>query len=71
LFLIFLGLTYWLIGKIQYRMNVMDVEEYSPISTLIVPEHKPTRAKFPFIDVHNHQFSMPIQNLDKLVAEMD
>jgi len=52
-------------------MNVMDVEEYSPISTLIVPEHKPTRAKFPFIDVHNHQFSMPIQNLDKLVAEMD
>lgn len=71
MFLIFLGLTYWLIGKIQYRMNVMDVEEYSPISTLIVPEHKPTRAKFPFIDVHNHQFSMPIQNLDKLVAEMD
>lgn len=71
LFLIFLGLTYWLIGKIQYRLNVMDVEEYSPISTLKVPEHKPTKAKFPFIDVHNHQFTMPIQNLDKLVAEMD
>ncbi|MFZ1809003.1 MAG: amidohydrolase family protein [Cyclobacteriaceae bacterium] len=71
LFLIFLGLTYWLIGKIQYRMNVMDVEEYSPISTLKVPENKPTKAKFPFIDVHNHQFTMPIQNLDKLVAEMD
>ena len=71
LFLIFLGLTYWLIGKIQYRLNVMDVEEYSPISTLKVPEHKPTKAKFPFVDVHNHQFTMPIQNLDKLVAEMD
>lgn len=71
LFLIFLGITYWLIGKIQYRLNVMDVEEYSPISTLKVPEHKPTQAKFPFIDVHNHQFTMPIQNLDKLVAEMD
>lgn len=71
LFLIFLGLTYWLIGKIQYRLNVMDVEEYSPISTLKVPEHNPTKAKFPFIDVHNHQFTMPIQNLDKLVAEMD
>lgn len=52
-------------------MNVMDVEEYSPISTLKVPENKPTKAKFPFIDVHNHQFTMPIQNLDKLVAEMD
>lgn len=71
LFLIFLGLTYWLIGKIQYRRNVMDVEEYSPVSTLKVPEHKPTKAKFPFIDVHNHQFTMPVQNLDKLVAEMD
>ncbi len=71
LLLIFLGLTYWLIGRIQYRLNVMDVEEYSPVSTLVVPEHKVTRAKFPFIDVHNHQFTMPIQNLDKLVADMD
>lgn len=71
LFLLFLGLTYWIIGKIQYRSNVMDVEEYSPVSTLKVPEHKPTQAKYPFIDVHNHQFTMPIQNLDKLVAEMD
>lgn len=49
----------------------MDVEEYSPVSTLKVPEHKPTKAKFPFIDVHNHQFTMPIQNLDRLVSEMD
>jgi len=71
LFLIFLALTYWLIGRIQYRLNVMDVEEYSPISTLKVPKHKITKAKFPFIDVHNHQFTMPIQNLDNLVEEMD
>lgn len=71
LLLIFLGLTYWLIGRIQYRLNVMDVEAYSPISTLVVPEHNITKAKFPFIDVHNHQFTMPIQNLDKLVGEMD
>ena len=49
----------------------MDIEEYSPVSTLVVPEHKVTRAKFPFIDVHNHQFTMPIQNLGKLVADMD
>ncbi len=69
--LIFLGLTYWIIGKIQYRLNVMDVEEYEPISTLVVPETKLTKAKFPFIDVHNHQWTMPIQNLDKLVVEMD
>lgn len=49
----------------------MDVEEYEPISTLKVPEHKPTHAKYPFIDVHNHQWVMPVQNLDKLVTEMD
>lgn len=66
-----LGLTYWLIGKIQYRLQVMDVEEYEPNSTLKVDEHLLTKAKFPFIDVHNHQFTMPIQNLDKLVKDMD
>lgn len=71
LLLIFLGLTYWLIGKIQYRLNVVDVEDYAPVSTLKVAEHHPTQAKFPFIDVHNHQFTMPIQNLEKLVNEMD
>ncbi|MEQ8238771.1 MAG: amidohydrolase family protein [Cyclobacteriaceae bacterium] len=69
--LIFLGLTYWIVGKIQYRMNVMDVEEYEPISTLNVPETKLTKAKFPFVDVHNHQWIMPIQDLDNLVVEMD
>jgi uncharacterized protein len=71
LFLLFLGLTYWLIGIIQYRLNVLDVENYEPISTLKVTEHHPTRSKFPFIDVHNHQFTMPIQNLEKLVKDMD
>ena len=69
--LLFLGIAYWLIGKIQYRNNVMDVEEYAPISTLKVQEHLLTKAKFPFIDVHNHQITMPIQNLDDLVEEMD
>ena len=68
---LFLGITYWGISKIQYRLKVMDIEEYSPRSTLIVPEHILTRAKFPFIDVHNHQWTMPIQNLGKLVTEMD
>jgi len=69
--LLFLGLVYWMIGKIQYRLNVMDVEEYEPISTLKVPEHKLTQSKFPFIDVHNHQWTMPVQDLDKLITEMD
>jgi hypothetical protein len=71
LVLLFLGIAYWLIGRIQYRNNVMDVEEYEPISTLVVEETLLKKAKFPFIDVHNHQFTMPIQDLDKLVADMD
>ena len=69
--LIFLGATYWLIGKIQYRLDVMDVEDYEPVSTLKIPQHPLTRAKFPFIDVHNHQWIMPVQDLDKLVTDMD
>jgi uncharacterized protein len=48
----------------------LGFEEYDPVSTLKVEEHKVTRAKFPFIDVHNHQYSMPTQDLGQLVAEM-
>ena len=49
----------------------MDIEEYTPKSTLVIKETPVKRAKFPFIDVHNHQFDMPVKNLNKLVAEMD
>jgi uncharacterized protein len=69
--LVFLGVANWLIGRIQYRLNVMDVEEYDPVSSLKVPENPRTRAKYPFVDVHNHQWVMPVQDLAKLVAEMD
>jgi hypothetical protein len=34
----------------------MDWESYDPPSTLVVPENPVTRAKFPFIDVHSHQY---------------
>lgn len=69
--LLFLAAALFLIGRIQYRLNVMDVERYEPISSLKVPQHPLTRARFPFVDVHNHQFLMPVQDLDRLVAEMD
>jgi uncharacterized protein len=49
----------------------MDFESYDPVSTLVVPEHKLTRAKFPFIDVHNHQWDMRTQDLGTLTREMD
>ena len=49
----------------------MDFEKYNPTPELVVPQHKLTRAKFPFIDVHNHQFGMPTMNLKTLTDEMD
>jgi len=49
----------------------MDFENYNPPSTLVVPEHKLTSAKFPFIDVHNHQFEMPDMDLGTLIKDMD
>ena len=51
--------------------NKMDFEKYEPISNLVVPEHKLARAKFPFIDVHNHQWDMGNQDLKNLVTDMD
>ncbi len=52
---------------------VMSFEDYEPKSTLVVPEHPKTRAKYPFIDVHNHQDAdeMTPAQVDKLVADMD
>ncbi|HWK03472.1 MAG TPA: amidohydrolase family protein [Puia sp.] len=53
------------------RAQKMDFEEYDPRSTLVVPAHVITRAKYPFIDIHNHQWEMPSQDLSELVREMD
>lgn len=52
--------------------KIMDFEKYDPPSSLVVPEHKLTSAKFPFIDVHSHHW----RNIDKayfakLKKEMD
>lgn len=49
----------------------MDFEKYDPPSTLVVPEHKITKAKFPFIDIHNHQSNMSPQKLNELLRDMD
>ena len=53
------------------KAQKMDFEEYDPRSTLVVPAHILTRAKYPFIDIHNHQWDMPSQNLSELTTEMD
>ena len=49
----------------------MSFEEYNPTSTLVVPGKVIHRAKFPFIDVHGHQYRMPTQDLAPVVAAMD
>jgi uncharacterized protein len=49
----------------------MDFEAYDPPSTLVVPEHKLGKAKFPFIDVHNHQSGMAGPYLNELAGDMD
>lgn len=49
----------------------MPFEDYNPISTLVVDKNPVTKAKYPFVDIHNHQFDMPIKDLSKLVTEMD
>ncbi len=58
----------------QQNRNITEplgFEEYDPISTLKVEEHPLKRAKYPFIDVHNHQPQMPTQDLRLLLSRMD
>ncbi|NNF74654.1 MAG: amidohydrolase family protein [Flavobacteriaceae bacterium] len=49
----------------------LSFEEYNPKSTLVVPGKILKKAKFPFIDVHGHQYRMPNQDLAPVVAAMD
>ena len=49
--------------------QTMTFEEYDPRSSLVVPAHKVTRARYPFIDVHSHQ---PLAaDYARLTREMD
>ena len=72
IFLIILfGMIYFSVIQINNKRNVMDIEEYSPLSTLVVPENKVYKSKFPFVDIHSHHFDMPVKDLKKVVNEMD
>lgn len=68
---IFLTLVF--ISSLSYFSIAQEVtfEEYNPPSTLVVPENPVSSAKFPFIDVHSHQWRMGERDLNKLAAEMD
>ena len=69
--LILSGISYLIIDGINKKSNVMDIGEYSPVSTLVVPENPTYKSKFPFVDVHSHHWDMPVKDLSKLVTEMD
>jgi uncharacterized protein len=51
--------------------QTISIEEFEPKSTLRVSEHHLTRAKFPFIDVHNHQRNVSPERLKQLIEDMD
>ena len=53
------------------RGRPVTFEEYNPVSMLKVPGQEITRAKFPFIDVHNHQRRHSPTSLAEVVREMD
>jgi predicted TIM-barrel fold metal-dependent hydrolase len=49
----------------------MGFEEYNPRPTLVVPENPVKKAKFPFIDIHSHQWNVTQETVHRLVREMD
>lgn len=51
--------------------KTMSFETYDPTSMLVVPGAPVTRARFPFVDVHNHQRRHTEQTLLEVVRQMD
>ena len=66
---IFIALTFF----ISFLNHAQDLsfEEYNPKATLVVPGKIVKKAKFPFIDVHGHQYRMADQDLSPVIAAMD
>ena len=63
--------VYFAIDTIQNKQNIMSFEDYDPPSSLVVEGREIKRAKYPFVDVHSHQWRMPTMDLNEFVAEMD
>ena len=61
----------FLLMTISASAQEMSFEEYNPKSTLVVAENIVEKAKYPFIDIHSHQFKMATQDLSQLIASMD
>ncbi len=59
------------VGSACAQQKSMDFEKYDPVSTLKVPAHLLNRAKFPFIDVHNHQWNLSEEGIPGIMKDMD
>lgn len=57
--------------KTTCQAQELTFEEYNPKSTLVVPENPIVKARFPFIDIHGHQYNMPEQDLAPVITAMD
>src|SRR5215211_6268979 len=69
-FLPFVLLLFINLASAQSKSTI-DFESFNPPSSLVVPHHVVTKAKYPFIDVHNHQNNMSPEALRGLVKIMD
>jgi predicted TIM-barrel fold metal-dependent hydrolase len=60
------------LGVSALAAQTLTFEEYEPKSSLVVPQHIVTRAKYPFIDVHNHQRGdLSAERGHQLIRDMD
>jgi predicted TIM-barrel fold metal-dependent hydrolase len=66
-----LPLLLWFWISFHIQAQEVTFEEYNPPSSLVVPEHLVNQSKYPFIDVHSHQWRMGERDLNKLAKEMD
>ena len=63
-----------LLLPLSVQAQEMQWEDYEPTSTLVVPQNPVTKAKYPFIDAHAHQWRIggaSAEDVAALVAEMD
>jgi predicted TIM-barrel fold metal-dependent hydrolase len=52
-------------------MNQVLLKDYDPKSNLVVPEHRPAKARFPAIDAHVHPRGRTAEQVAELVKTMD
>ncbi len=55
----------------EIQAQNISFEDYNPIPTLVVPGKIINKSKYPFIDIHGHQYRMANQDLSPVIQAMD